>query len=236
MTPARRPFLVRAYGALKRRTSRAAFNVIERPTVALFHKLFYHHRGPQTWEATSFLGTRILKCPLDMWIYQEILFETRPDLVIETGTFNGGSALYMASLLDLMGHGEIVSIDIDPQSDLPEHPRIRYVRASSVDEAVVGEMLGEAKRRQRTMVVLDSDHSRDHVLAEMRAYHRAVTPGCYMIVEDGNVNGHPVFGAHGPGPTEAIRTFLGENGDFEVDRSRERFLLTFNPGGYLRRR
>ncbi len=85
------------------------------------------------------------------------------------------------------------------------------------------------------MVILDSCHTKDHVLAEMRLFHKLVTPGSYMIVEDTNVNGHPASPSHGPGPMEAVWAFLAENRDFEQDKKRERLLLTFNPGGYLRK-
>jgi cephalosporin hydroxylase len=86
------------------------------------------------------------------------------------------------------------------------------------------------------MVILDSDHKRDHVLAEMRAYHDLVTPGSYMIVEDTNVNGHPVWPEHGPGPMEAVELFLRENSSFQIDHRCENHLLTFNPNGFLRRK
>ena len=86
------------------------------------------------------------------------------------------------------------------------------------------------------MVVLDSDHSRDHVLQELELYAPLVTPGCYLVVEDTNVNGHPVSPGFGPGPMEAVTEFLGTTDDFEVDRGREKLMLTFNPSGYLRRR
>ena len=85
------------------------------------------------------------------------------------------------------------------------------------------------------MVILDSDHSRDHVLAELRAYAPMVTTAQYLIVEDTNVNGNPVLPEFGPGPMEALDAFLAENDDFEPDDEREKFLLTFNPRGYLRR-
>jgi len=86
------------------------------------------------------------------------------------------------------------------------------------------------------MAILDSDHARDHVLRELELYGPLVTPGCYVIVEDTNVNGHPVSPEFGPGPREAVDEFLRRNDDFEVDRERERLLMTFNPSGYLRRR
>ena len=85
------------------------------------------------------------------------------------------------------------------------------------------------------MVVLDSDHSQAHVAAELEAYRSFVAPGCYLVVEDTNINGHPVAADFGPGPMEAVEAFLPRAPEFEVDRSRERFLLTLNPGGYLRR-
>lgn len=212
---------------------------MRRPTIAwvsrTFHKIYYHWAGPQTWERNHFMGTKVLKCPFDLWTYQEILYETKPDLIIECGTFNGGSTMYFSALFDLLGHGEIVSIDIDPQPNLPSHPRARFIKASSVAPEIVEEMrlLSAGKR---TMVILDSDHSRDHVLAELKAYAPFVTPGCYLVVEDGNVNGHPVFRAHGPGPTEAMEIFLATNRDFDVDLDRERHMVSFNPGGYLKRR
>ncbi len=200
-----------------------------------FHRIYYHWAGPQTWEINQFLGVKVLKCPFDLWVYQEILFETKPDLIIECGTFNGGSTLYFATMLDILGNGQIVSIDISPQDNLPSHPRAQFIKDSSVATEVVAEMAALAAGK-RTMVILDSDHSCDHVLKELRAYAGLVTPGCYLVVEDGNINGHPVFRKHGPGPTEALEIFHRENQDFEVDRSRERHLVTFNPGGYLRRR
>ena len=86
------------------------------------------------------------------------------------------------------------------------------------------------------LIILDSDHSRDHVLDELRIYNRWVSPGSYLIVEDTNVNGHPAMPEHGPGPMEALEAFLAENDEFEIDAAREKFFLTFNPRGFLRKR
>lgn len=217
------------------RSRRAARRPIIRWVSRQFHRIYYHWAGPQTWEVNQFLGVKVLKCPFDLWIYQEILFDTKPELIIECGTFNGGSTLYFATMLDILGQGEIVSIDISPQDGLPTHPRARFIKDSSVAPDIVAEMTALAQGK-RTMVILDSDHSCDHVLKELRAYAGLVTPGCYLVVEDGNINGHPVFRKHGPGPTEAMEIFFRENNDYEVDTSRERHLVSFNPGGYLRRK
>jgi cephalosporin hydroxylase len=140
------------------------------------------------------------------------VWELRPGLIVETGTAHGGSALYLASLCETIGGGEVVSVDIGEWPDRPAHRRLTYVVASSTDPQVVAQV------------------------AELRAYAPLVTPGSYLVVEDTNVNGHPVYEAFGPGPMEAVQDFLKERDDFEVDRSREKFLCTFNPGGWLRKR
>jgi cephalosporin hydroxylase len=202
--------------------------------VADFHRLYYE-ANERTWEATSWLGHRAQKCPLDLWIYQEILAATRPQVVIETGTNRGGSALFFASIFDLLGEGRVVTIDIEEQPDRPVHPRIEYVLGSSSDPAVAAGVLEVVPAQERVMVVLDSDHSRDHVWDELKLYAPRVTVGCYLVVEDTNVNGNPVFPSFGPGPAEAVREFLAEHPEFSVDRGCEKFFLTFNPGGYLRR-
>lgn len=199
-----------------------------------FHRLYYDS-GPRTWRDTYYLGVTTYKCPLDLWIYQEIVYETRPDLIVETGTACGGSALYLASLCDLVGTGEVVSIDIERHHDLPSHPRATFLTGSSVADDIVGDVKKQVERSQSVLVILDSDHSRAHVREELRVYSSLVTVGNYLIVEDTNVNGHPVFSEFGDGPWEAVRDFLAADGRYEVDHSREKFFMTFNPSGYLRR-
>lgn len=199
-----------------------------------FHQLFYRSVD-QTWNHTFWLGVPALKCPLDLWVFQEILYENRPDWIIESGTFKGGSALYMATILDAVGKGRILSIDIEDFPGKPEHERITYLLGSSTSEQIVETIRGRIKPDEEVMVVLDSDHHAEHVLNELRLYGPMVTEGQYLVVEDSNVNGHPVMPSFGPGPMEALETFLGEDRSFEVDESREKFLLTFNPRGYLRK-
>ncbi len=183
---------------------------------------------------TRWLGTTTVKNPLDLWVYEEILWETRPDVIVETGTYKGGSAHFLASVCELIGSGEVVSIDVQPVSDeYPAHPRISYLGGrSSTDPDVVREVT-ELVGERRAMVVLESDHSQAHVEAELDAYAPLVAHGCYLIVEDSNVG--QVRKELMPGPLEAIEAFLARTSEFEVDRSREKFLITFNPSGYLRR-
>jgi cephalosporin hydroxylase len=197
---------------------------MERLVTDEIEAFFRRYADSQVWRETTWLGKRALKCPLDLWVYQEIIFRTRPDTIIETGTADGGSALFLASVCDQLDHGRIVSIDIE-KGKRPRHERITYLNGSSTEVTV--------KPEGKTMVILDSDHSKEHVLAELRKYAPMVSPGGYLIVEDTSVNLATDFG---PGPAEAVEEFLQETSDFEVDRGCEKFLLTFNPGGYLKRR
>jgi len=198
-----------------------------------FSRLYYHDR--RTWRQTYWFGTPTWKCPLDLWLYQELLHEVEPDLIVETGTAFGGSANYLAWLCDRVDRGRIVSVDIEARPGRPEHPRVTYLQGSSTDPAVVDRVRALIPAGARVLVILDSDHSEAHVLAELRAYADLVTPRSYVIVEDSNVNGHPVLPDFGPGPMEALEQFLRERPDFLVDETREKFYLTFNPRGYLRR-
>lgn len=196
-----------------------------------FHRQYYESG---IWRNTSWLGVAARKCPLDLWIYQEILFETQPEVIIESGTDLGGSALFLASVCDLIGEGRVVTIDVQ-DNPRPKHPRITYVLGSSLAPETVDLVKKSVELKTRVMVILDSDHGRDHVLNELRTYADLVTHGSYLIVEDTNVNNHPVAEGFGPGPMEAVDEFLRTRDDFIVDRKREKFFLTFNPKGYLRR-
>lgn len=200
-----------------------------------FHHLYYEVLPHRTWQNTYWMGHRLLKCPLDVWHYQEILYEVRPDLIIETGTCFGGSALLLAQLCDLLGHGRIITVDIESREDRPVHPRITYLTGSSTAPDIVSQLTGSARQESRVIVILDSDHSKGHVSAELRALADLVTLGSYLIVEDTNVNGHPVASDHGPGPMEALEEFLAEHHEFNIDLRGEKFLLSFNPRGYLKR-
>jgi len=203
----------------------------ERTIIDQFHRLYY---DSVVFSNTSWLGVTALKCPLDMWIYQEIIHEVRPDVIVECGTAHGGSALFLASMCELLGKGQVVTMDVEEKPGQPQHPRIRYLLGSSTSGEIVEQVRDAVRDQDRVMVILDSDHSKDHVLAELGIYSELVTPGSYLIVEDTNL-GHPVRPDFGPGPMEAVEEFLAARTDFAADRSREKFFLTFNPGGYLRR-
>jgi len=199
-----------------------------------FHKLLYNSLE-QTWRANQWLGTPIEKNPLDLWIFQEIIYQVKPDVIVEAGTWKGGSALYMANLLDLLHQGKLITIDIEEQPNRPVHPRIQYLLGSSTAPEIVAIVKSGIGPKDKVMVVLDSDHRKEHVLKELLIYSKLVTKGSYLILEDTNVNGHPVYPEFGPGPMEALQEYLKDHSDLEIDKSRERLFVTFNPSGYLRK-
>ena len=201
---------------------------------AQFHSLYYSS-PERTWKNTRWMGCRTMKCPLDLWIYQEILFELKPDIVIETGVNEGGGAAFLASIMESIGKGKLITVDIELLEGRPIQERITYINGSSTDEKVVQQISDMIKENQVVLVILDSDHNMPHVLREMEIYSEFVSEGSYMIVEDSNVNGHPVVSNWGDGPFEAIQEFLIHNDSFEIDKDREKYYMTFNPNGYLRK-
>ena len=205
--------------------------------VQQFHELYYNEglTNGGTWRSTYWMGARAEKCPLDLWVYQEILNEIRPEVIVETGTAAGGSALFLACMCDLLGTGRVLSVDIATRPDVPQHPRIHYLMGSSTDDAMFRQVQALVGDGTPVLVILDSDHSMMHVLRELELYSPLVTPGSYLIVEDTNVNGHPVYRDHGPGPMEALDEFLRRRPPFTIDSSREKFFLTQNPRGFLRK-
>lgn len=183
----------------------------------------------------SWLGRYVAKSPLDLWVYQEILFETRPDVLVECGTSSGGSAYFFARVFDLLGGGEVVTIDPVSYPDRPTHPRIRYVQGSSLAPTIREQVQAHIHTRsERVMVALDALHTYEHLTAELAAYAPLVTPGCYLVVEDVNplldASQRPARQAQ-----EAVTDFLRAHPEFVPDATREKFLITCNTGGWLRR-
>ncbi|MCW2750691.1 MAG: Cephalosporin hydroxylase [Aeromicrobium sp.] len=199
-----------------------------------FHRLYYNAPW-QTWQNTRYRGVLTAKCPLDLWIYHEIVHEVRPDVIIEAGTNRGGSALFLADQCDLVNNGLVVTIDIEDLAPDVTHPRIVKILGSSVSPNVHEAVLGYIRDGASVLVILDSDHNKAHVVEELRLWSNLVTPGSYLVVEDTDINGHPALPSFGPGPWEAVDDFLAHDARFVADREREKFMLTFNPRGFLRR-
>lgn len=204
-------------------------------------KLF--HRLP-VWENLWFHNVRLVKNPVDLWTVQQVVYELQPDFIVETGTWRGGSALYWASLLDGMGleNSRVLTVDIQNSVQAAStHPLwkkyVEFYLGSSTDPAIVSKLARRVGGR-KTLVTLDSDHAMRHVLRELEMYSPMVSRGSYLIVEDGHMDAVPTYPEDGPGPMAATLEFLKRGGakDFEQDLSRETMGMTFNPGGWLRRK
>lgn len=200
---------------------------------------WYYDTG--VWKRLSYRGVRTLKNPLDMWNYQEIIAEHGIEWVLETGTRHGGSALFFADLLQARAAaGFVISVDVDHTAlQIGAHPRIRLLKGDSASAEVLNFIKTLLPAQRAPMfVILDSDHSKAHVLRELAAYVPLMQRGDYLVVEDSCVNGHPVRPDFGPGPMEAIEEFLGLNRDLLVpDKDREaKFGCTFAPRGYYRKK
>ena len=176
-------------------------------------------------QRTRWLGRKAQKCPTDAWVYQQLIYKLKPDFIIETGTAHGGGALFLASICDMVEHGQVITIENDPaRPSLPlTHKRIIQLRGSSTDDEVFRQVK-ESIKGGTAIVILDSNHSRKHVTDELKLYSTLVKKDFYLIIEDTGM----------PQTHYAVETFLSLNPNFVVDQSCERFLLTFNPGGFLK--
>lgn len=196
----------------------------------------------------SWLGRPIIQLPTDILLMQELIWELRPDVIIETGVAHGGSLILSASILELLGgNGIVAGIDIDIRAHnraaIESHPlakRIRLIEGSSTAEETIAAARSLCQGAERVLVILDSNHTEAHVRAEIDLYHAMVTPGSYLVVHDGAQawvsdiprgkeewrHDHPLTAIHG---------FLAQNKDFEIDRRMNRLLITSSPDGFLRR-
>ncbi|MBI4893389.1 MAG: class I SAM-dependent methyltransferase [Acidobacteria bacterium] len=215
--------------------STRAYLLRPQSVIANYHR-WYHRNAATTFNNTRWLGVPTQKSPLDAWIFQELIHELKPDVLIEAGTYKGGSSFYYASLMDLLQHGRILTVDIEDYPGKPAHPRIQFFLGSSTSPQIVAALKAAIRPGEKVMVALDSDHVAAHVRKELELYHPFVTPGSYLVVEDTHFNGHPILPNFGPGPYEAVDDFLKAHPEFERDRTREKFGMTFNPGGWLKRR
>lgn len=199
--------------------------------------------GNLVWQQTKWLGVNCWKSVTDLWNYQEILFDVKPSLVVEFGTRHGGSAVFYASIMRLIGQPfKVFSADISLSALDPEarrYPEIEFVESSSTEPAIA-ERIRQLKVEYpgKIFAILDSDHTKDHVLAEMKILRPLLSAGDYLLVEDSCVNGHPIMPAFGPGPYEAIEAYEREfPNDYIHDYEREKkFGWTLAPNGYLIRK
>ncbi len=200
-----------------------------------FNELYYR---VDVGHRTYWLGVQTLQTPTDMWAIQQILYEVRPDYIVETGTWHGGSALFHAMVLQQVNpEGRIITIDIHPQVEQAnQNPLFRQTvevwTGSSTSPQTLARLVPRVRGR-RTLVLLDSNHAREHVAEELRLYGPLVSAGSYMIVHDTNLYGEGV--PPETGPQEAVREFLATHPEFQVDDSREAMMLTFSSGGYLKK-
>lgn len=184
---------------------------------------------------TYYFGVKTIKCPLDFWVYQEIIWEVQPDVIVEIGNFNGGSTLGLAHILDHLGQGKVIGVDIDHGS-VPDivkrHPRVRLITGDAC--AVFDDVKALVKAGDRVIIIEDSSHECENTLNILRKYGELVSIGSYFIIED-SICHHGLNVGPDPGPYEAIERFLRENDSFAVDRTRESFFITWNPKGFLKR-
>lgn len=191
-------------------------NFLNRLVATIFHFLYYRQKG---WSQNTFLGYPIMQCPFDLQVYQELIFRLKPQFILQTGIWKGGSLLYFATLLDAIGAGPdalVIGVDIEllENAKTLSHPRIRLIEGSSIDASVIAQIDSIVGER-RGLVILDSDHSQAHVTKELSLYERFAA--VYLVIEDTNINGHPVYRGFGPGPFEAAQDFLRSQSDFRED-------------------
>jgi cephalosporin hydroxylase len=184
---------------------------------------------------SRYFGIPTLKHPYDFWVYQELLNEKKPDVIVEIGNQHGGSTLALAHLCDHLGKGRIIAVDfshaqVDPQ--VLRHPRILFVQGDPLE--VFSIVKAQIQPAEKVLIIEDSAHTYDLTLNLLRAYNELIKPGDYFIIED-SICRHGLEEGPKPGSYEAIEDFVRENRAFEIDRSREDFAITWNPKGYLKR-
>lgn len=203
----------------------------------------------------EWLGRPIIQYPQDIVAMQELVWEIKPDLIIETGIAHGGSLIFYASMLELLvqcgeiDHGEVVGVDIEirphNRQAIEAHPmskRISMLEGSSIDASIVEQIKAKAAGKKRVLVTLDSNHTHDHVYNELLSYADLVTVGSYCVVFDTVIEDMPddMFGnrpwGKGNNPKTAVELFLKDRNDFEIDdRVTNKLLVSVAPKGFLRR-
>lgn len=195
----------------------------------------------------DWLGVPVIQTPEDLILMQELIFKIQPDFIIETGIAHGGSLIYYASLMELLGKGKVVGVDIEIREHnrkaIEAHPlfkRIEMIEGDSTSEETILKIRGKIPNNSQVIVCLDSDHTKPHVLKELELYQQFVKPGGYITVFDtvisrlaapGNAEEKYIDNS----PKEAVEEFLRKNKDFEIDKVFNKLFVSSTPDGYLRR-
>jgi cephalosporin hydroxylase len=180
-----------------------------------------HYRGVPTW-----------KNVFDLWVIQEIIHDTQPEIVVEIGCKFGGTTLWLSDMMKTVASGSVISVDLNrPRIALPEN--VQFLEGDSIAPGTVAHV-ASLRGDQRTMLLADGNHAADHVFQELLRYGPMVALGCYFVVEDGIVDVMD-WPQYQPGPLVAVQRFLSENSSFVKDERREKFILTYAPGGFLKR-
>ena len=196
----------------------------------------------------TWLGRPVIQFPQDLIAVQEIIWKIKPDLIIETGIAHGGSLIFHASILELLGKGEVVGIDIEIRKhnkiEIEKHPlfhRITMIEGSSIDKDIVKQIHELSKNKKKVLLVLDSNHTHEHVLQELQLYSSLVNKDSYVIVFDTVVEDLPDSivtdrpWSKGNNPKTAVWEFLKNNDRFKIDKEIEnKLLITVAPDGYLK--
>lgn len=197
----------------------------------------------------TWMGRPIIQYPQDMVAMQEIIWEVKPDLIIETGIAHGGSIIYYASVLELIGKGEVLGIDIDIREhnriEIEKHPmfkRITMIQGSAIGEDIIEQVKSHVEGKKTVMVCLDSNHTHAHVLKELELYSPFVTVGSYLVAFDTVVEDLPADlytdrpWSIGDNPKTAVYEFLSTNDDFVINKEIDhKLLVSVAPSGYLKR-
>ncbi|MBF0216026.1 MAG: class I SAM-dependent methyltransferase [Candidatus Omnitrophica bacterium] len=205
---------------------------------SFLHRIVYHPK----W-----LGIPIIQLPFDIVMMQELIWQIKPDVIVETGVAHGGSAIFYASILQLLGGGRVIGIDIEirdhNRNNIINHPMAKWItliEGSSTSEEVFLEAKKLIREDEKVLVVLDSNHTYDHVRKEIMLYSSVVTPGSYMVVMDGVQKmlsdvptGKPEW-SH-DNPLRAIEEFVGKYPNWAIDNYYNRMGVTYSPNGFLRR-
>lgn len=195
----------------------------------------------------DWLGIPVIQTPEDLVLMQELIFKVKPDFIIETGIAHGGGLVYYASLMELLGKGKVIGIDVEIREHnrkvIEVHPlfkRIELIEGDSVAEKTIQKVRKRIPENSKVIVCLDSSHFKAHVLQELEFYQNFIIPGCYIVVFDTIASKMAEMGIADKkyidnGPKEAVEEFLKANDNFKVEEQFNKLYISFNPNGYLKR-